>query len=154
MTTDETTIAKLEELLAAIRGYSDPRRATTEWKQVYRLLQKCDMAPGRVTAVVGMRDVTGLEGMLDQLRAPVSGEPVDIPDEKTCREAMQAFRRRLSLTVLDEESKLGRGPLSKGGGAVAAIVPPTEWPDSVWQELIRQGRIRPIGHGLYELGKP
>ena len=67
---------------------------------------------------------------------------------------MKAFRKRLSLTVLDDESTLGHGPLSKGSsGSVAAIVPPSEWPESVWQELVRQGKLRYYGRGFYELAK-
>jgi hypothetical protein len=151
MTAEPATLAKLDELLAAIREYSEPRRAGEEWKHVYRLLQKTEAPAGRATAIVGMRDVIGLAEMIEQLRAPAP-PPADVPDEDTCRKALQAFRRRLELTILDEESKLGRGPLSKGaGGGVRAVVPPAEWPQAVWQELVRQGKLRPIGHGLYEL---
>ncbi len=153
MASNPTTLAKLDELMTAIQGYDDPRRATGEWKQVYKLLQNTELPPGRVTGVVGMRDVHGLAGMIDQLRAPALDAPADVPSEDVCRKAMQAFRKRLALTVLDEDSKLGRGPLSKGGGAAASIVPPNEWPEPVWQELVRQGRLRYIGHGFYELAK-
>lgn len=155
MDTDLTTLAKLDELLAAIRDYDDPRRASAEWKQVYRLLQKTSAPAGRVTGVVGMRDTAGLEAMLDQLRTPEAAPPpADVPDAETCRKAMQAFRKRLALTVLDEESKLGRSPLTKGSeGGRAAITPPDEWPLAVWQELARQGRLKDIGHGFYELVK-
>jgi hypothetical protein len=153
MASDPTTVAKLDELMTAIRAYGDPRQAAGQWKQVYRLLQNTKLPPGRVTGVVGMRDVPGLAAMIDQLRAPVLDAPADVPGEDTCRKALQAFRKRLSLTVLDEDSKLGRGPLSKGGGAAAAIVPPNEWPEPVWQELVRQGKLRYIGHGFYELAK-
>lgn len=153
MASDPTTVAKLDELMTVIRGYDDPRRAASQWKQVYRLLANTELPPGRVTGVVGMRDVHGLAAMIDQLRAPALDAPADAPSEDTCRKAMQAFRKRLSLTVLDEDSKLGRGPLSKGGGAAAAIVPPNEWPEPVWQELVRQGKLRYIGHGFYELAK-
>jgi hypothetical protein len=154
MTSDPTTLAKLDELLAALRGYDDPRRAAGEWKQVYKLLQKTDLPAGRVTGVVGMRDVAGLAALIDQLRAPAAA--VEAPDAETCRKALQAFRKRLSLTVLDEQSKLGHSPLTKGAdsGVPAALVPPKEWPESVWQELVRQGRLRYIGHGFYELPKP
>jgi hypothetical protein len=153
MTTDPATVAKLQELLAAIKGFADPRRAGDQWKQAYRLLQKTDLPPGRVTGAVGMRDVACLTALIDQLQAPPPA-PADVPDEDVCRKALQAFRRRLDLTVLDEESKLGRGPLSKGaGGGVHAIVPPAEWPRSVWDELARRDLIRHIGHGLYELVK-
>jgi hypothetical protein len=154
MTSDPTTVTKLDELMTAIRGYDDPRRAADEWKQVYKLLQKTELPPGRVAHVVGMRDVAGLAALIDQLRVPAAAAPADAPSEETCRKAMRAFRKRLSLTILDEESKLGHSPLSKGSDAsIAAIVPPSEWPESVWQELIRQGKLRYIGHGLYERTK-
>jgi hypothetical protein len=157
MGSEATTVAKLDELLASIRAYDDPRRAADEWKQVYRILQKADLPPARVTGVVGMRDVARLAELIDQLRNPAAGAtPTDAaPDAETCRRALQAFRKRLALTRLDEESKLGRGPLSKGSGhSAAAITPPDEWPEAVWQELARQGKLRSIGHGFYELGKP
>ncbi len=151
MTGDPTAVTKLDELLAAIRAYDDPRRAAGEWKQVYRLLEKTDLPPDRVRSTVGMRDLAALAELLDQLRAPESAA-ADAPSAETCRRALRAFRKRLTLTCLDEESKLGRGPLSKGSDShLAAITPPVEWPDSVWQELVRQGKLRYIGHGFYEL---
>jgi hypothetical protein len=157
MSTDPAIVAKLGQLLTAIRGFDDPRRAVEQWKQAYRLLQKTDLAPGGFAGVVGMRDVAGLAGLIERLDAPEAAAttPEEIPDADTCRKAMQAFRRRLELTVLDEESTLGRSPLSKGrdGRAAAAIVPPDEWPDAVWRELVRQGKLRYIGKGFYELVK-
>ena len=153
MSSDSDVVAKLEELVAAIGGYDDPRRASAEWRQVYKLLGKTDVPTGRVTAVVGMRDVAGLSEILDQLRAPEADSaapPGDAPSPEDCKRALRAFRKRLAVTVLDEESKLGRGPLTKGASHDAsAIVPPNEWPDAVWQELVRQGKLRYIGHGFY-----
>jgi hypothetical protein len=157
MTDDPTTVAKLDELLTAIQGYDDPRRAATEWKQVYKLLQKAGLPSGRFAGIVGMRDAAGLVELIDQLRNPAAAtqaiEAAAI-DADTCKRAMRAFRKRQSLTRLDDESKLGRGPLSKGSDdSFAAIVPPHEWPEPVWQELVRQGKLRYIGHGFYELPK-
>lgn len=156
MTCDPTTLAKLDELLAAIRAYDDPRRAAGEWKQVYRLLQKTELPAARVAGVVGMRDVAELAGLFDELQSPaVAAALPDAPSFDSCRKALHAFRQRLSLTVLDEESKLGRNPLTKGAkSSVAGIVPPREWPEPVWQELVRQGELRYTGHGCYELAKP
>ena len=156
MTCDPTTLAKLDELLAAIRAYDDPRRAAGEWKQVYRLLQKTELPAARVAGVVGMRDVAELAGLFDELQSPaVAAALPDAPSVDSCRKALHAFRQRLSLTVLDEESKLGRNPLTKGAkSSVAGIVPPREWPEPVWQELVRQGELRYTGHGCYELAKP
>ena len=150
MSSDPDVVAKLDELAAAIGGYDDPRRAPAEWKQVYKLLGKTDVPPGRVTAVVGMRNVAGLSEILDRLRAPEAAPPGDAPSPEDCKRALRAFRKRLALTVLDEESTLGRSPLTKGASRdAAAIVPPTDWPDAIWQELVRQGKLRCIGHGLY-----
>lgn len=153
--TDPDIVTKLEELLAAIRAYGDPRRAADEWKQAYKLLRKTDLPPARLTGIVGMRDVTRLAEAVGQLRAPAEAAappPADVPDAETCRRALRAFRKRSALSRLDEESRLGRSPLSKGAvPAAAAIIPPSEWPESVWRELARQGKLRCIGQGFYEL---
>ncbi|MCY2930898.1 MAG: hypothetical protein NTV86_15695 [Planctomycetota bacterium] len=163
MAGDPAVVAKLEELLATLRGLGDPRRASLEWKQVHRLLEKTDLPKAGAAHVVGMRDVEALAGLVDQLRtpAPAAGEssapaPGDVPDAETCRQALKAFRKRLALTKLDEESQLSRSPLSKGTDwmAVAAIELPGEFPDAVWLELVRQGKLRPLGHGMYSLGEP
>jgi len=162
MTGDETTAAaQLDKLLAAIRAYDNPRRAAAEWKQVYRLCQKAGLPDSRFAGVVGMRDAAALAELIDQLRepaqaaAPADAADADVPDAATCRRALRAFRKRLAVTRLDDESKLGRGPLSKGADdSYAAIVPPDEWPEPVWAELVRQGKLRYIGHGFYELAKP
>ncbi|MBN1418810.1 MAG: hypothetical protein JXP34_08540 [Planctomycetes bacterium] len=158
MTIDPTTMAKLDELAAAIRAHEDPRRAGAEWKQAYKLLQKTDLPAARVGHVVGMRDPVQLAELLEQLRAPeaeaeADSPDADVPDPETCKQAMRAFRKRLAITRLDHDSRLsGRDPLSKGGESkIAAIKPPMEWPASVWRELARQGKLRHVGQGCYEL---
>ena len=155
MTSDPTTVTKLDELMTAIRGYDDPRRAGGEWKQVYKLLQKTDLPTDRVTHVVGMRDVARLTELIDQLRAPATASappPADAPSAETCRRAMRAFRKRLALTRLDEESKISNhSVLTTGADShMTAIVPPSEWPESVWHELVRKDKLRYIGHGFYQ----
>ncbi len=65
--------------------------------------------------------------------------------------ALKAFKKRLKLTRLDEDSRLGRGALSGGATGTCAIQPPNQFPLEVWEELRRQGRLRSGGHGLYEL---
>jgi hypothetical protein len=157
MTSDPETVAKLDELLAAIRGYDDPRRAAAEWKLVFKLLQKAQLPSAQVAGIVGMRDVGRLSQTIDQLRptdgaAAAAPAGADVPDSETCKRALTAFRKRSALTRLDEESKISsHSPLSKGKQAhAAAIVLPDEWPQPVWDELVRQGKIRNIGHGFYE----
>ena len=150
--TDADILARLDELLATVRGLADPRRATAEWKQIYKLLQQARLPAGRFTGVVGMRDVAGLSRLVEELHGTVAAPAGETFDPETLKKAMHAFRKRLSLTVLDEESKLGRSPLTKGSDSSrASIVPPDEWPESVWQELVRQGKLRYLGHRFYEL---
>ena len=71
------------------------------------------------------------------------------------RLAMKAFRKRLKLTKLDDESRLGRGPMSGGGrSGVVAITPPNQFPREIWEELAEQGKLKRAGRGVYELVEP
>ncbi len=73
-------------------------------------------------------------------------------DPMQLKKALKAFRKRLKLTRLDDESGLGHGPMSSGrGSGIVAIPPPIQYPQAVWDELVRQGKLRDTGHGLYEL---
>jgi hypothetical protein len=68
------------------------------------------------------------------------------------RLAMKAFRKKLKLMKLDDESRLGRGPMSGGGrSGVVAITPPNQFSREVWEELVEQGKLRRAGRGIYEL---
>jgi hypothetical protein len=73
------------------------------------------------------------------------------------KKAYQAFKKRLKLTRLDNDSRLGRGPMSgTGRDQIMAIQPPGGFPPEVWDELVAQGKLRRSGHGLYEIaeGRP
>ena len=69
--------------------------------------------------------------------------------------ALKAFKKRLKLTRLDDESRLGYGPMTSGGrSGVVAITPPNQFPREIWQELAKQGRLKSAGGGMYELVGP
>lgn len=73
-------------------------------------------------------------------------------DPEELRKAIKAFKKRLKLARLEDESRLGHGPMSKGGRSeIVAVTPPNQYPRAVWDELVRQGKLRNAGHGLYEL---
>ncbi len=84
-------------------------------------------------------------------------EPQEAPQPQSfatdeLKRALKAFKKRLKLTRLDDESRLGYGPTSVGGGSsIVAITPPNQYPQALWQELVRQGKLKPAGHGTYEL---
>ena len=67
------------------------------------------------------------------------------PSKEELRLAMKAFRKRLKLTRLDDESGMGYGPTSSGQkSGIVAITPPNQFSMAVWQELAKQGKIPPI----------
>jgi hypothetical protein len=84
---------------------------------------------------------------------PQSGEDRPPPlDKATLKSAMKAFRKRLKLTRLDDESGLGGRALTGGTrSGIAGIRPPDKFPTEVWEELVRQGRLTREGSGLYGL---
>lgn len=66
--------------------------------------------------------------------------------------AFKAFKKRLKLTCLDDQSRIGVGPMSGGlPSAIVAITPPDQYPPSVWEELARQGKLKRAGSGMYEM---
>ncbi|MHC4128529.1 MAG: hypothetical protein ACYTE6_03810 [Planctomycetota bacterium] len=88
----------------------------------------------------------------DEPAGQSESQPPDALDPATLKRAMKAFRKRLKLTHLNEESKLGRSPLTGGKHSdIVAIMPPHQYPTEVWQELVKRGRLKDTGGGFYEL---
>jgi hypothetical protein len=74
------------------------------------------------------------------------------PTKEELRLAMKAFRKRLKLTRLDDESRMGHGPMSSGQqSGIVAITPPNQFSKAVWQELANQGKLKRDRGGLYSL---
>ncbi len=79
------------------------------------------------------------------------GAPAEGPSSEELRKAMKAFKKRLKLSRLDAESGLGRGAMSSGTrSGIISITPPHQYPKAVWDELVRRGRLKYVGQGLYE----
>jgi hypothetical protein len=95
------------------------------------------------------------------LVAPIAPPPPSAPQQTDAthsvtsdqiKHAMKAFRKRLKLTKLDDESKLGNRAMTGGRhSAVVAIMAPREYPRAVWDELVKQGKLKSSGGGFYEL---
>ena len=68
------------------------------------------------------------------------------------KRAMKAFKKRLKLTRLDDESSLGHGSKDKSrGSGIVAVTPPNQYPQQVWDKLVEMGKLRSAGSGLYEI---
>ncbi len=69
-------------------------------------------------------------------------------DEERKR-ALKAFKKRLKLARLDDESGLSRGNNRRSG--IQGITPPTGHPPGIWDELTSQGRLKREMGGTYSL---
>jgi len=81
--------------------------------------------------------------------------PAQPPAPEELKRALKAFKKRLKLTRLDEESKFNVGPMSSGRpSGIVAITPPNQYPREVWDALVEQGRLKKSSQGQYELVQP
>jgi hypothetical protein len=79
-------------------------------------------------------------------------QPPSGPTKEELKAAMKAFKKRLKLTRLDQESQLSRRPTTTGQSSdIVAIRPPDQFSQAVWDELVRQGKLKRDKHGMYEL---
>ena len=78
--------------------------------------------------------------------------PAEGPTKDQLKAAIKAFKKRLKLTRLDQESQLSRRPTTTGQPSdVVAIRPPDQFPAAVWDELVRLGKLKRDKHGMYEM---
>lgn len=69
--------------------------------------------------------------------------------EEDLKKAYKAFKKRMKLMRLDEESGLTRGNNKKSG--ITGITPPAGFPPGIWEELAVAGKLKREGHGIYSL---
>jgi hypothetical protein len=93
--------------------------------------------------------------MTDSQENPQENTPPEEISKEVLKRALKAFRKRLKVTRVDDESRLGYGPMTGGGGSgIVAVTPPDQYPRAVWKELARQGKLKYAGEGMYELVTP
>jgi hypothetical protein len=71
-------------------------------------------------------------------------------DEERKR-AYKAFKKRLKLARLDDQSGLSRGGSKQS--SIAGITPPTGFPPGIWEELVAEGKLKRQGGGTYSLAQ-
>ena len=68
--------------------------------------------------------------------------------DEDLKKAYKAFKKRIKLTRLDDES--GLSPGSKRS-AIQGITPPAGHPPGIWDELVAQGKLKREGSGTYSM---
>ena len=72
--------------------------------------------------------------------------------EEERKKALKAFKKRLKLTQLDDDSRLGRSPLTGSPTEkVVSIQAPAGFGKEIWEELVEAGFLRRDGIGFYQL---
>lgn len=144
MTLLTSALAKCAQELAL-----DPRDASV-WARAEAELAPVRAQEPELAAVVAAKDLDALRALVEQW---TSGKrPLPEEDREVLKRAMKAFRKSLKVTRLDADSSLTRNPMTTGrDSAIVGITPPTRYPREVWDELVRQGRLRGGKQGIYEL---
>ena len=71
--------------------------------------------------------------------------------EEELRKALKAFKKRLKLTQLEEDSRLGHSPLTGAKTRIVSIQPPAGFGKEIWEELVEKGYLKRDTSGFYEL---
>jgi hypothetical protein len=67
-------------------------------------------------------------------------------DEK---KAMKAFKKRLKMHQLEEDSRLGRSHTTGARNTIVAIQPPVGFPREMWAQLAVKGYLRNDGGNFW-----
>ena len=106
-------------------------------------------ADGELLTIVEARDTAALTALLAAWESGETLRPVH--DRGVLKRAVKAFRKRLKVARLDEESRIG-GAFSQGlRSGITGVEPPDAYPPDVWKELVRVGRLIDAGHKILEL---
>ncbi len=146
-------LEKLRQVTDSIAHADNGLTIVDAWALAGRLLARFPVDQAESARVLASRDHEGLDRLVHALENPApKREAPTVADvsESDMKAAMRAFHKRLKLTRLDDESRLG-GRYTSGGrkSQVDAIMPPTEFPQRVWDALVAAGRLTPVGKGFY-----
>lgn len=124
--------------------------SSEDWSSARAALDAADEADGELLSIVEGRDAAGLTALL---AAWSSGETLrPVHDRGVLKRAVKAFRKRLKLARLDQESRIGGGAFSKGErSGITGVEPPNSYPPDVWAELVRVGRLIDADQRILEL---
>ena len=127
--------------------------AAENWALASRLLARLSNDSARIKQVIDARDITGLESLVDAIEGKAAAEAAAPLPEFPASEldaAYRAFQKRLKVSRLADESKLG-GRYTSGGrhSEIDAIQPPDGFPNEIWPALVRAGKLKDAGGGFY-----
>lgn len=145
---------KLRQLHADIAEAKDGFKIVDAWALAERLTLRLPVDLDKASRVFKEKDADGFLAIIDRLENPPKKETEPLPDfhHDDLAAAMRAFKKRLKIIRLNDESKLG-GRYTSGGrkSQVDAIEPPNDFDAKIWKVLARDGRLIDTGGGFYQL---
>lgn len=138
----------LADVVARLQGGADPEPAWAEASRARAAAREEDDV--ELYVAIEERDLGTVRTIVQQW---ASGERT-LPghDRDVLKRALKAFRKRLKLVNLDSESSVGHGPMSAGRKSmIVGVRPPDQYPQEVWDELVRQKRLVAASDGTCEL---
>ena len=121
-----------------------------QWSDAAEVFAATAWEDTEIAAALQERNASALEARVKTWDS--TAQPLPPHDRAVLKRALKAFRKRLKAQRLDDESRIGGGPFSKGReSSIVAIQPPSQYPSEVWEELDRRGQLRHDGQGFYEL---
>jgi hypothetical protein len=138
----------LTDVVAQLQVGAAPEQAWTEASRALAAAREED----DIELYVAVED-RDFETLRMIVRLWASGErPLTKHDRDVLKRALKAFRKRLKLVRLDSESSVGGGPTSSGReSSIVGVWPPDQYPQEVWDELVRQKRLIAARDGTCEL---
>jgi hypothetical protein len=127
--------------------------AAENWALAGRLLARLSNDAARIKQITDARDIGGLESLIDTIEgkaAAAAAAPLPEFPASELDAAYRAFHKRLKVSRLADESKLG-GRYTSGGrhSEIDAIQPPDGFPSDIWPALVRAGKLKDAGGGFY-----
>jgi hypothetical protein len=176
---DTIFVGKLSAIVSDLAITKSEKEVGRLWAKAKEFLGKTTANPARVQKLLVEKNLEALAGIVNELAnskgdvskstssapgpstaaSPTSETPnskseisaSSIPPE-TLKAALTAFKKRLKLTILNDESRLAPRPMTGGKRSeISAIIPPDQFPREVWDELVKQNKLRYTGQGFFEL---
>ena len=111
-----------------------------DWQAARDAVEAADEGESDLAVIVELED---REALAELLAGWTDGSVLRTVHERgVLKRAVKAFRKRLKLVRLDDESRIGGAFSSGSRSGIVAIEPPVDqFPPEVWAELVRQGRL-------------
>lgn len=148
-------IQKLRSLHSDITTSKNGVKIVDAWQLAERLALRMPVDLEEADRVFKEQDAAGLLAMIDKLEKPAEKPQQALPEfhHDDLAAAMRAFKKRLKLARLSDESRLGNRYTTGGRHSkIDAIEPPTEFDPLIWKVLARDGKLKDTGGGFYQLG--